>query len=147
MLAKSFQALTKCLILASIASSALAYDVFTPLSASNGVRTDYQADTGVVSIMANFAKAIDSKLSSEDQQTHIMTMMFAMENTENGDTSVWYNRRTDTAGKIKVVVTHPVQGGYCRRAFTQVRIGKHVRDYEEVGCKTMDSRFWTFHSR
>jgi len=147
MLAKSFRALMKCLILASIASTAFAQNVFTPLSASNGVRTDYQPTTGLVSVVSNFAKAFDSTLNSDDKQTHIMTMLFAMQNLDNGETAVWYNQREQTAGRIKVILTHPVQGGICRRTFTEVRVGKEVREYEEVGCKTIDSQFWTFTGR
>jgi surface antigen len=137
----------KCLILVCIASPALAQNVFIPLSASNGVRTDYQPDTGVVSVVANIFKSFESTLSLDDKQTHIMTVMYAMQNLDNGETAVWYNQRAQTAGRVKVILTYPAQGGNCRRTFTEVRVGKEVREWEEVGCKTIDSQFWTFTGR
>lgn len=142
MLAKSFQALTKFLILALLASPVWADT--EPVSANSGVRKDYQPNTGLISLAVNLGKVLSSQLDYEDRQTHIMTVMFAMENADNGETSVWFNQRTDTAGRVRVLMTQPVQGGYCRHFVSEVRIGKTVREYNEVGCKTIDSRFWSF---
>lgn len=143
MLAKSFQVITKFLILFSIASTAQA-DVNVPLSATNGVRQDYHTNTGLITLGVNLFKSFSGSLSSEDKQTHIMTVMNAMQNLDNGEIAEWYNPVNDTAGRVRIVMTYPVQGGICRRFFTEVRIKTHIRDYEEQGCKTMDSRFWSF---
>ncbi len=143
MLAKSFQALVKFLILLSIASSALA-DINVPLSATNGVRQDYQNNSSFIAIGANLFKAFSGSLSSEDKQTHIMTVVHAMQNLDNGEVTEWYNPANDTAGRVSVVMTYPVQGGICRKFFSQVRIKNHIRDYNEQGCFTMDSRYWSF---
>lgn len=147
MLAKSFQVLTKFLILASIASSAAASTVFTPISATNGVRTDMQSTPGVVTIGINLAKAWSGRLSYEDQQTHISAVLFAMLNADHGEIVQWSNPSTDSAGKIVVTVSFPVQGGVCRRYFSQLRIKEKIREFDEQGCKTMDSRFWQFSGR
>lgn len=147
MLAKSFRALTKFLILASLASPALARDVFTPFSTTNGLRQDYQANTGFVDLAINLGKFLSGQLDREDQQTHTMTVIFAMENADTGETSVWYNPKNDTAGRVRVILTQPVQGGYCRHFVTEVRMGKSVREYNETGCRTIDSRFWNFSGR
>jgi len=147
MLAKSFQVLTKFLILISLASPAVARDIFTPISATNGIRQDYQANTGFIDLAVNLGKFLSSQLDREDQQTHTMAVLFAMENADNGETTVWYNNRNDTAGRIRVILTQPVQGGYCRRFVTEVRMGKTVREYNEQGCRTIDSRFWNFNGR
>lgn len=103
MLAKSFQVLTKFLILASLASPALARDIFTPISTTNGVRQDYQSNTGFVDLAINLGKFLGSRLDREDQQTHTSTVIFAMENADNGEVSVWYNPKNDTAGRVRVI--------------------------------------------
>lgn len=147
MLAKSFQALTKFLILVFIASPAWATNVFTPISVSNGARLDYMSSNSVVGLGVNAARLVSGRLSSEDRQTHLSAVMFAMQHGDNGEVVSWYNTREDTAGRIVVTVSFPVQGGICRYFFTEVRIKNRVREYQEQGCKTMDSRFWTFSGR
>jgi len=143
MLAKSFQALVKFLILVSIASTAHA-DVNVPLSATNGVRQDYQSNTSVLAIVFNMFKAVDGALSYEDKQTHIMTIIHALQNSDNGEVSEWHNPSTDSSGRVSIVMTYPVQGGVCRRFFTEIRIKQRVREFNEQGCHTMDSRYWSF---
>lgn len=143
MLAKSFQVITKFLILASIASTAYA-DTTVPLSATNGVRQDYQPNGSIIAIGVNLFKVFSGSLNAEDKQTHTMTVLNAMQNLDNGEIAEWFNPANDTAGRVRIVMTYPVQGGICRRFFTEVRIKNHIRDYEEQGCKTMDSRFWSF---
>ena len=143
MLAKSFQALVKFLILASIASPAWA-NVTVPLSATNGVRQDYQSNTSIVAVGVNLFNVFSGSLSAEDKETHIMAVVHAMENSDNGEVSEWFNPANDTAGRVRVVMTYPVQGGVCRKFFTQVRIKNHIRDFNEQGCRTMDSPYWMF---
>ena len=103
MLAKSFQVITKCLILASIASSALATEV--PLSATNGVRQDYQPNGSIVAMGVNLFKVFSGSLNAEDKQTHTMTVLHAMQNLDNGEIAEWYNPANDTAGRVRVVMT------------------------------------------
>lgn len=143
MLVKSFLVSVKFLILISIASPALA-NVNIPLSATNGVRQDYQANTSFISLGVNLFKVFSGSLGFEDKQTHIMTVMHAMQNLDNDEIAEWYSAQNDTAGRVRVVMTYPVQGGVCRRFFTEVRIKNHIRDYTEVGCKTIDSQYWSF---
>jgi len=143
MLAKSSQALVKFLILVSIASTAHA-DVNIPLSATNGVRQDYQNNTSVLAIVFNLFKAVEGSLSYEDKQTHIMTVIHALQNSDNGEVSEWYNPSTDSAGRVSIVMTYPVQGGVCRRFFSEIRIKQRIREFNEQGCHTMDSRYWSF---
>jgi surface antigen len=128
MLVKSSQVLVKFLILVSIASTAYA-NVNVPLSATNGVRQDYQSNDSVLAIVFNLFKAVDGSLSYEDKQTHIMTVIHALQNSDNGEVSEWYNPSTDSAGRVSIVMTYPVQGGVCRRFFSEIRIKQRIREF------------------
>lgn len=143
MLVKSFQVLVKCLILVSIASPVYA-DINVPLSTTNGVRQDYQTNNSILAVGVNLFKMVSGSLDANDRDTHTMTVMHAMENLDNGEIAEWYNTVNDTAGRVRVVMTYPVQGGVCRKFFSEVRIKDRIRDYNEQGCKTMDSRYWSF---
>jgi surface antigen len=143
MLVKSSQVLAKFLILFSIANTSWA-SVFTPLSTTNGVRQDYNDNSNIVAVAVNIFKVVSGRLGAQDQETHTMTVIHAMQNLDNGEITEWHNPEKDTAGRVQVVMTYPVFGGYCRKFFTEVRIKNNIREFNETGCKTMDSPYWNF---
>lgn len=124
-----------------------ASDIYTPPSATAGVRTDYVEPSSVVTIASNLYKHLNGSLNGQDQLTHTKTAIFAAAHLENGGIASWYNPDNGTAGRIKVVLTKPVQGGYCRLLFTEVEKGANIRQYSEYACKTIDNQFWTFSTR
>jgi len=119
----------------------------TPISATAGVRTDYTEPNNIISIIGNIYKQATGSLSSDDQKQHIRTVIFAASNLPTGEVIEWSNPANGTAGRVKVVMTKSVQGGYCRMLFTQVEKDNTIRDYTEWACKTIDSKFWTFSER
>ena len=72
MLAKSFQAITKFLILASIASTAYA-DINVPLSATNGVRQDYQPNGSIIPDVnaCSFVRSLSGSRSQRPIHVHL----------------------------------------------------------------------------
>lgn len=144
MLVRNLMVALKFSILLVICSPVLA-DETVPLSTTNGVRKqEYNPNANPLGSVYRIYKMFQSSLSSEDRDTHTMTVIHAMETLENGEDAVWYNQREKTAGKVRIVMTYPVQGGYCRKFFTQVQINENVRDYSETGCRTMDTPYWIF---
>jgi surface antigen len=118
-----------------------------PISATGGVRTDYNEANSVITVISNVYKQTTSTLNREDTHTHTKTVIFAASNLDTGKTVEWTNPSNGTAGRVKVVMSKPVQGGYCRMLFTQVEKDHTTREYTEWACKTIDSRFWTFSER
>jgi surface antigen len=140
--------MVRLLLLTLILSASAANAVTTvPLSATAGVRTDYTEPSSMFAILTNVYKQASGSLSSEDQKQHIKTVIFAASTLETGSVAEWTNPANATAGRVKVVMTKPVQGGYCRMLFTQVEKDNVIRDYTEWACKTIDSKFWTFSER
>ena len=119
----------------------------TPLSAVGGVRNDYDNPNSAVTVLVNFIKAWNGALSKKDRDQHTGAVIYALENAEDGQTVEWYNQNEETSGKIKPLMTWMVQGGHCRKLVTMVKKGEQFREYEEVGCLTIDSQFWTFSRR
>jgi len=134
-------------ILLLTASLCVSAGTLVPISATAGVRTDYTETNSIINVIGNVYKQASGSLSSEDQKQHIKTVIFAASSLETGSVAEWTNPANSTAGRVKVVMTKPVQGGYCRMLFTQVEKDNMIRDYTEWACKTMDSKFWTFSER
>ena len=118
-----------------------------PPSAVGGVRSDYSETTSVLAMATNIYKQGSGALSGRDRQMHIKTVIFAASWLETGSTAEWTNPDNGTAGRVKIVMTRPAQGGYCRLLFTQVEKGGHIREYSEYACKTIDSQYWSFSDR
>lgn len=122
-------------------------DVFTPPSATAGVRDDFLTPNSIFAVAGNLLKQASSSLPREDQITHTKTLIWAASNLQNGQMAEWNNPNNGTAGRTKIVLTKPVQGGYCRMLYTLVEKEGIVKDYTEYACKTIDSQFWTFSTR
>jgi surface antigen len=146
MLAKNMTALLVSLILLAFANNAVG-NTLTPPSANGGVQKDYVEPTSMISIFGNLVKLASGSLDAGDRDTHIKTVLFAVSALDTGQEATWHNPKNATAGRIKVVMTKPAQGGFCRVLLTQVEKDGHIRDYHETACKTIDSQFWTFHAR
>jgi len=145
MLVKKMMVLGKLLtILVLTANTALADTTNEPISALGGVRSDYDQTGSPLGIIFNFAKYAKYSLNKQDRQKHIETMIFALENLDNGEVVEWHNVQDDTHGRIKMIYGYDISGGYCRKMFTEVRIKDRYRDYEEQGCRTVSSNYWNF---
>ena len=145
MLVKNLMVVGKlCGILILGTSTALAGPVNIPLSATGGVRVNYNAPGSIVDFLVNTSRSISGRMSTEDTETHVETVLFAMNNVENGEVVQWHNTKDKTGGRIKVILTVPVSGGYCRQFFTEINKNGKVKEYNEMGCRTLDSQFWTF---
>ena len=127
--------------------TSVAGDIREPLSATGGVRNDYDSPTSSIAIILNFGKMMRGSLNKEDRARHTGAVIYALENAEDGQVVEWYNSNEETLGKIKPIMTWSVQGGICRKLITLVQKEGIAREYEEVGCHTIDSQFWSFSRR
>lgn len=130
-----------------ITSNSFANDLRTPLSATGGVRNDYNSPDSAFIIFSNLAKRWDGALSSTDRKRHTEAVILTLESVPDGQVMEWYNNSETTWAKIKPVLSWNVQGGVCRKLITLVHKQGREREYEEVGCYTLDSQFWTFSRR
>lgn len=135
------------IFLTLLTSNSFAGDLRVPLSATGGVRNDYDSPNSGITVLANLFKAWDGALSAEDKKRHIGAVLFALNNTLDGQVTEWYNNDESTVGKIKPIMSWHVQGGVCRKFITLIQRNDKMREYEEVGCYTLDSQFWTFARR
>lgn len=122
-------------------------DVRIPLSATGGVRVEYNENSSLLGFLFNFQKKISDGLTYEDQIEHTRAIIFAASTLETGEIVQWYNQQTETGAQIKIVHSRPAQGGVCRMMYIQVEQGKRVQEYTEYACKTIDNKYWTFSAR
>ena len=121
-----------------------ASNLTVPLSATGGVRNDYDSPTSSIALFANLIKSWDGALNKDDKRRHTNAVILTLESVPDGQVMEWYNNNEESWGKIKPVLSWHVQGGVCRKLITLVHKQGKSREYHEVGCYTLDSQFWTF---
>ncbi len=127
--------------------NSFANDLRTPLSATGGVRNDYDSPNSAIVLLSNLIKSWDGSLSGNDRKRHTEAVILTLDAVPDGEVMEWYNNSETTWAKIKPVLSWHVQGGVCRKLITLVHKQGREREYEEVGCRTIDSQFWTFARR
>ncbi len=130
-----------------LSANTLARDVTVPLSATGGIRPDYEHASNFISIFSNLYKSVTTSLSYKDREQHTKAMILAASALETGEIAVWTNDDQTVAGRIRVIMTRPAQGGFCRLMFVEIEKDAKVSEYQEWACKTIDSQFWTFSAR
>jgi len=54
------------------------------------------------------------KLKKDEKQLHKSAVYFMLENAPNGKIVSWYSKKRLSNGKVRVIQSYPVSGGYCR---------------------------------
>jgi surface antigen len=143
----TLRAVTFTFLTLLICQTSQASDLTVPLSATGGVRNDYDSPNSSFVLFSNLIKSWDGALSGTDKKRHTNAVILTLESVPDGEVMEWYNNTETTWGKIKPVLSWHVQGGVCRKLVTLIHKQGREREYEEVGCRTIDSQFWTFARR
>ena len=54
------------------------------------------------------------RLNSTERKLHESAVFFALTNAENGKIVSWYSKTRLANGKVRVIHSYPISGGYCR---------------------------------
>ena len=53
-------------------------------------------------------------LNRAEKKMHESAVFFALTSTQNGKIVSWYSKKRLAAGKVRVIHSYPISGGYCR---------------------------------
>ena len=112
-------------------------------SVGSSANTSYSPNTSYIIIVSNFAKWKSYKLPAEDQLLQEQAVFFALDNLQEGDTTEWVGKENASHGKVRVVMTYPMGGGFCRVLLSQINYKQKVRSFKETACKNGSSK-WKF---
>jgi len=132
--------LSLCISLAACGTSKRTYISDSVGSSAN---TSYSPNTSYISVVSNFAKWKSYKLPAEDQLLQEQAVFFALDNLQEGDITEWIGKENASHGKVSVVMTYPMGGGFCRVLLSQINYKQKVRSFKETACKNGSSK-WKF---
>ena len=79
------------------------------------------------------------RLKKDEKQLHKSAIYFMLENAQNGKIVSWYSKNRLANGKVRVIHSYPVSGGYCRSYQSYIKIHnkeKHMTILlvKKIGC-------------
>ena len=85
------------------------------------------------------------RLKKEEKKMHESAVFFALSNTQNGQIVSWYSKKRLAAGKVRVIHSYPISGGYCRTYQSYIKVNGKERHMTNNACKYIGSPSWSFY--
>ena len=86
------------------------------------------------------------RLKKEEKQMHKSAVFFMLENAPNGKIVSWYSKKRKANGKVRVIQSYPVSGGYCRVYQAYIKLNGTERHKTNIGCKMDGAPTWEFYN-
>ena len=84
-------------------------------------------------------------LNRQEKKMHESAVFFALTNTENGRIVSWYSKKRLAGGKVRVIHSYPISGGYCRTYQAYIKVNGKERHMTNNACKYIGSPSWSFY--
>jgi len=86
------------------------------------------------------------RLKKDEKQMHKSAVFFMLENAPNGKIVSWYSKKRKANGKVRVIQSYPVSGGYCRVYQAYIKLNGTDRHKTNIGCKMDGAPTWEFYN-
>ena len=85
------------------------------------------------------------RLNGTEKKLHESAVFFALTSTQNGKIVSWYSKERLAAGKVRVIHSYPISGGYCRTYQAYIKVNGKERHTTNNACKRITSVSWSFY--
>ena len=85
------------------------------------------------------------RLNKTEKKLHESAVFFALTNAENGKIVGWYSKDRLANGKVRVIHSYPISGGYCRTYQAYIKLNGKERHMTNNACKYIGSPSWSFY--
>ena len=84
-------------------------------------------------------------LKREERKMHESAVFFALTSTQNGKIVSWYSKKRLAAGKVRVIHSSPISGGYCRTYQAYIKVNGKERHMSNNACKYIGTPSLSFY--
>ena len=84
-------------------------------------------------------------LNKTEKKLHESAVFFALTNAENGKIVSWYSKERLANGKVRVIHSYPISGGYCRTYQAYIKLNGKERHTTNNACLYDGSPSWSFY--
>ena len=85
------------------------------------------------------------RLNKEEKMLHKSAVFFMLNNTPNGIITAWYSDKRLANGKVRVIHSYPISGGYCRTYQAYIKLNGKDRHTTNNACKYIGTSSWSFY--
>ena len=85
------------------------------------------------------------KLNKTEQKLHESAVFFMLNEVPNGKIVSWYSKKRLANGKVRVVHSYQISGGYCRTYQAYIKLNGKERHITNNACKYIGSPSWSFY--
>ena len=85
------------------------------------------------------------RLKKDEKKKHKSAVFFMLNNTGNGEVVSWYSDKRQASGKVRVIHSYPISGGYCRTYQAYIKLNGTERHMTNNACKYIGSQGWSFY--
>ena len=84
-------------------------------------------------------------LNRAEKKMHESAVFFALTSTENGKIVSWYSKKRLASGKVRVIHSYEISGGYCRTYQAYIKVNGKERHMTNNACKYIGTQSWSFY--
>ena len=85
------------------------------------------------------------RLNQEEKKMHESAVFIMLDNAPNGKIVSWYSKERLASGKVRVIHSYPISGGYCRTYQAYIKLNGTERHTTNNACRTIGSASWSFY--
>ena len=85
------------------------------------------------------------RLNKEEKKMHQSAVFFMLNDVPNGKIVSWYSKKRLANGKVRVVHSYPISGGYCRTYQAYIKVKTKSKHTTNNACKYIGSPSWSFY--
>ena len=85
------------------------------------------------------------KLNKAEKMQHQSAVYFMLNNAKNGEIVSWYSDKRLASGKVRVIHSYPISGGYCRTYQAWIKLKTKAKHTTNNACKYIGSPSWSFY--
>ena len=82
-------------------------------------------------------------LNKEEKKMHQSAVFYMLENPPNGKIVSWYSDKRLANGKVRVIHSYPISGGYCRQYQAYIKVNGKERHITNNACKRITGVSWS----
>ena len=85
------------------------------------------------------------RLNQTEKKLHESAVFFMLNEVPNGKIVSWYSKKRLANGKVRVIHSYPISGGYCRTYQAYIKLNGKERHMTNNACKYIGSPSWSFY--
>ena len=85
------------------------------------------------------------RLKKDEKKMHKSAVFFMLQSAGNGEIVSWYSDKRQASGKVRVIHSYPISGGYCRTYQAYIKLNGAERHMTNNACKYIGSLGWSFY--